>query len=111
MHILCIFLYDNRFLEDFLEVLLKEEVEEVFVSESQELREILAFKFPLFKELQITMRSRKKEPKLIVALVDREDKIKRMVDLWKKDLQLNREEIATIFSFPVKLWQISPHFY
>lgn len=111
MHILCIFLYDSRFLEDFLEVLLEEEAEEVFVSEAQELKEILAFKFPLFKELQITMKSRKEEPKLIMALVDGEKRIERMVNLWKKDLQLDREEIATIFSFSVKLWQLSPHFY
>ena len=111
MHALFIFLYDSRFLEDFLEVLLEEEIEEVFVSEAQELKEILALKFPLFKELQIIMRSRKKEPKLIMALVDDENKIHRMINSWKKDLQLDKEEVATIFSFSVKLWQISPHFY
>lgn len=111
MYILGIFLYDNRFLEDFLEVLLQEEVEEVFVSEAQELKEILAFRFPLFKELQITMGGRRKEPKLILALVKDEEKIEQMIKLWKEDLELNKEEVATIFSFPVKLWQISPHVY
>jgi len=111
MHILGIFLYDNRFLEEFLEVLIEEEVEEVFISEAQELKEILAFRFPLFKELQITMGGKRKEPKLILALVKSEEKIQQMVQLWKEDLQLDREEIATIFSFPVKLWQVSPHIY
>ena len=111
MYILGIFLYDSRFLEDFLEVLLQEEVEEVFISEAQELKEVLAFKFPLFKELQITMGGKRKEPKLILALVREEDKIKQMVKLWREDLQLDKEEIATIFSIPVKLWQLAPHMY
>ena len=48
MYTLCIFLYDIMFLEEFLEALIEEEVEEVFISEAQELKEILAFKFPLF---------------------------------------------------------------
>ncbi len=111
MHILCIFLHDNRYLEDFLEVLLEEEIEEIFVSNAEELKEVLAFKFPLFKELQITMGGRRREPKIIFALVDKEEKIKRMVDLWKEELQIDKEEIATVFSFPVKVWQISPHIY
>jgi len=111
MHILCIFLYDNRRLEDFLEVLLEEEVEEVFISDAEQLKEVLAFRFPVFKELQVALGGRKRECKLILALVDKEEKIEKMVRLWKKDLQLEKEEIATIFSFPVKLWHISPHIY
>lgn len=111
MHILCIFLYNSRFLEDFLEVLVEEEVEEVFVSEAEELKEVLAFRLPVFKELQVTLGKRRKECKLIFALVDREEKIERMMKLWKRDLQLDKEEVATIFSFPVTLWQISPHIY
>ena len=111
MYILCIFLYDVMFLEEFLQALIEEEVEEVFISEAQELKEVLAFKFPLFKELQITIGSKKKEPKVIFALVDKEEKIERMIAIWKKDLQLDTEEIATIFSFPIKLWHISPHIY
>jgi len=111
MYILCIFLYDSKFLEDFLEVLLEEETEEVFISEAQELREVLALRSPLFKELQMTMKSRRKEPKLIMAIVNGEEKIEQMVNLWRKDLHINKEEIATIFSFPARVWQIAPHFY
>ena len=111
MYILCVFLYDSRYLEDFLDVLVEEESKEIFISEAQGLKEILAFKLPLFKELQIVMKTREKESKLIMALVDEEKKIERMVNSWKKDLHLDKEEIATIFSFSVKLWQISPHSY
>ena len=111
MHILCIFLHDISFLEDFLDVLIEEEIEEVFISDAEVLKEILAFKFPLFKELQATIGMRIKEPKIIFALIDDEKKIEKMVNLWREDLQLDKEEIATIFSFPVKLWQSLPHIY
>ena len=111
MHILCIFLYDNRFLEDFLEVLVEEEIEEVFVTEAEELKELLAFRVPVFKELQVTLGRRKKECKLILAIVESERKIEKMVRSWKEDLQLEKEEVATIFSFPAKVWHISPHIY
>ncbi|MBE0478389.1 hypothetical protein IBX65_04630 [Candidatus Aerophobetes bacterium] len=111
MHILCIFLHDINFLEDFLDVLIEEEIEEVFVSDAEVLKEILAFKFPLFKELQTTIGMRRKEPKIIFALIDDEKKIEKMVNVWKEELQLDKEEIAMIVSFPVKLWQSSPHIY
>jgi len=111
MHILCIFLHDQNFLEDFVEVLLKEDVEEVFISDAEDLKKVLAFKIPLFKELQTTIGSRRKEPKIIFALVSDEKKIEKMLNLWKKDLPLDKEEIATIFSFSVRLWQRSPHIY
>lgn len=111
MHILVIFLHDSRYLEDFVEILIGEEVEEVFVTDAKNLKEVLAFKFPLFKELQTTIGSRRKEPRIILALVEDEAKIKKMLQLWKKDLPLEEEEIATIFSFPVHLWQSSPHTY
>ena len=74
MHLLCIFLYDSRYLEDFLEVLIREENEEVFVSNVEELKEVLALKLLLFKKLQMTIGRERKEPKLIFALVNREKK-------------------------------------
>lgn len=111
MHILCIFLHDQSFLEDFVDVLIEEEVEEVFVSDAENLKEVLAFKLPLFKELQTSIGGRRKEPKIIFALIDDEKKIEKMLKVWKKDLRLDEEEIATILSFPVRLWQSSPHIY
>jgi len=48
---------------------------------------------------------------LIFALVKDEGTIGKMVKAWKQDMELDKEEIAAIFSLPVKLWQKSPHFY
>lgn len=111
MYILCVLLHDSKYLENFVEVLIEEEVEEVFVTDAENLKEVLAFTFPLFKELQTTIGDRKKEPRIIFALVKDEAKIKKMVNSWKEDMSLEGEEIATVFSFPVTLWQISPHTY
>lgn len=111
MVILCIFLYENRYLEDFMDVLIEEGVEDLLVAEAQELKEFLAFRMPLFKEFRASLGSRRKEPKLILALVKDEGTIGKMVKAWKKDMELDKDEIAAIFSLPVKLWQESPHFY
>jgi len=111
MEILYIFLYENHCLEDFMDVLIEEGVEDFLVAEAQELKEFLAFKMPLFKEFRTSLGGRRKEPKLILALVKDEDTIGKMVKEWKKDMELDKEEIAVIFSLPVKLWQKSPHFY
>lgn len=111
MEILCIFLYENRYLEDFMDVLIEEGVEDLLVAEAQELKEFLAFRMPLFKEFRTSLGGRRKEPKLILALVKGEDAIEKMVRAWKKDLEFDKEEIAAIFSLPVRLWQKSPHFY
>ncbi|MBC7190294.1 hypothetical protein H5U35_08885 [Candidatus Aerophobetes bacterium] len=111
MHFLFIFLYDSGFLENFLEELLQQEVEEVFVAEAQQLKEILAFRIPLFKELQTVIGTTRKESKIIFALVKEEKTIEKMIKNWKEEMDLEKEEIATIMSFPVKVWHISPHVY
>jgi len=110
MEILAIFLYDNRYLQDFLDALVEEGIEDVMIVEAQEIKSFLAFKMPLFKELQTTLGGQKREPKLIFALVEKE-KIKRMLSSWREDLEIDKEEIATIFSLPLKLLQKAPHFY
>jgi hypothetical protein len=109
MEILCVFLYDAHYLEDFLTVLIEDGLEDVVVGDVEELRELAAFRMPLFRELQGRFTSR--EFKLILALVENEKQIQRVVDQWFEDIPLKKEEVATIFSLPVKLWHQSPHFY
>jgi len=64
MEILCIFLYESRYLEDFMDVLIEEGAEDLLVAEAQELKEFLAFKMPLFKEFRTSLGGPAKRTKI-----------------------------------------------